>query len=457
MDDKARSGDVESVFLLPFKINNLYNVFGVIRHVRGVTYVGYVDLRRSGVDIPSRVVVARLLTDTNSPDPTFGNNGVAEAIFEHPLLSNLEVGLAMVPQDDGGMVVVVRDASHWHVAGLAKFTSAGQLDTSFGEGGVIVHHIAESLTEVERSDAIADPQNFEERAVGAMGSNALISLVSKSLLYAYDTSIQGTPGVGLLARFLPDGMLDKDFGEDGVVRIVPPEYVGRTVIVHGATVLPDGRIAVVGFVYRLDGTTLREIKGMIFRCLADGTADKSFGDDGFVLTSPPSDFSEKEIASFQFKSVSVGLDESLVCSGLLFIQSASGRTETIYGTLHRFDGGGQLDQTFNGEGVVVFGQKRTANYFNFVGLQHNGKIVAGGHLEDISEGGQSSKILVARFNADGARDISFARQGWATATLESGRCFANSMFVDEFSITLGGTYLRTANSPRDAIVINFTV
>ena len=79
---------------------------------------------------------------------------------------------------------------------------------------------------------------------------------------------------------------------------------------------------------------------------------------------------------------------------------------------------GDLDLSFNGSGKNRIGFGRGNDQFNGVAVQTDGKIVAvGGAVDGIS--GSNSGYSVARFNADGSPDTSFAGDGFVDTRFES--------------------------------------
>src|SRR4030095_7517656 len=72
--------------------------------------------------------------------------------------------------------------------------------------------------------------------------------------------------------------------------------------------------------------------------------------------------------------------------------------------LARYDSGGPLDATFDGDGKVVSNFGSTSESARAVALQPDGRIVVAGTS---SSRERASDFLVARYNADGALDTSF--------------------------------------------------
>jgi len=138
----------------------------------------------------------------------------------------------------------------------AAFAAPGDLDETFGVGGVV-------RTDVDRIDSPSD---------------LVIQPDGKIVAAGFTTDSIGNRKV-LVARYLPNGALDADFGAEGIV--VPNRN-------HG---LPP-RLAL-----QSDGKIVLATRGspggsvFVYRFGADGTPDSSFGisGDGTAQVLPPSD------------------------------------------------------------------------------------------------------------------------------------------------------------------------
>jgi uncharacterized delta-60 repeat protein len=109
-------------------------------------------------------------------------------------------------------------------------------------------------------------------------------------------SLFTTPTVNLsvfaLARFNLDGTLDTDFNEDRGESIQGTVWSDCGVITgcddemaFAVTVAPDGKIVVAGQAYMDTGSSPWDMQYAIVRLNAGGTADTSFGNDGWVTSS----------------------------------------------------------------------------------------------------------------------------------------------------------------------------
>lgn len=140
-------------------------------------------------------------------------------------------------QGDGKIVVAGNDASD---IALARFTSAGALDATFGTGGTVT------------LDA------------GAVDRLAGVRLQSDGRIVAAG-SIDNT---FLVARFTSSGAPDATFDDDGIATVADGGYGGARAL----ALQSDGKIVVAG-------------SGTVARLTAAGALDPSFSDDGVATAS----------------------------------------------------------------------------------------------------------------------------------------------------------------------------
>lgn len=221
--------------------------------------------------------------------------------------------------------------------------AAGELDPSFGEGGIV-------------RDAIS----------GLDGTVQLLVLSGKRLLVAavVDADL-------VLARFLPDGRLDPTFGDGGRIR----PYDGAEPLFHVSRPEPsaDG-----GLVF---GTNLGT-RPALMRTTGDGMLDPRFGDGGVVVD-------ERQDAP-----IPVDLIED--ARGRLVTAGGSANTAT----LARYLADGTPDTSFGRDGLVqvppdVAGARC---HLSSVIEQPDGHLVAGGTCYSFPP----SQPLLVRLDPDGA-------------------------------------------------------
>jgi uncharacterized delta-60 repeat protein len=159
-----------------------------------------------------------------------------------------------------------------------------------------------------------------------------------------------------------------------------------------------------------------------------GPLDPTFGGDGRVTTDLGSD--DRVVA------IAVQSDGKIVVAGTTRISNA------LKGILARYDAGGTLDPTFDGEGIRVL----DAFIPGDVALQADGKIVVGGTADFMG---------VARFNSDGMPDTSFGENGVAQAVdLFYGRGEAVALQPDGKIVLVGKTFQESEGG--EISVVRFT-
>lgn len=184
--------------------------------------------------------IVRLLPD-GSPDSTFGDSGLALG----PPFPASDCS-AMLVQPDGKIVLAgTRSNTPDTPVYVFRFLANGSIDDAFGSDGV---------AEVYPPDGWPEPHCLLSQSDGkiVLGGN--------------------TNGVALLTRLHSDGNLDANFGNSGFFQ--PPSLTGAVQQVYqddtGTLLMSGTRYTSAGF------------RIYLARATADGEADTSFGNGGFV-------------------------------------------------------------------------------------------------------------------------------------------------------------------------------
>jgi uncharacterized delta-60 repeat protein len=299
--------------------------------------------------------LARYETD-GSLDPGFGNGGLMIANLR-PLGADTIYGLALQP--DGKILaagttfpdkVVLRTNADFM---LARYTSTGAPDPTFGIAGAVT-------TDFHR-------ESWDEARTLAVQPDGHI-------LLGGSTNSGGGPGVLFgadqlsLARYTPQGFLDRTFGDGGMVVIDGGSMVEAF---RALALLPDGTMVAAGFV---DG----EHRGNLLLARLDGhgVLDPGFGRAGMTIT----DFGS---GSERLEGIALQPDGWIVAIG----QVATGRSADLAAV--RYDPGGHLDPAFGNGGLVTFDFEGREDRAHALVLQPDGGIVAVGQSE--------TDFAVARF------------------------------------------------------------
>ena len=309
-------------------------------------------------------------------DPSFSGDGWVRTLDVRTPTNDYfpRSGEDVALQHDGKVLVAgeILDAtSHWYF-GVLRYTPSGSLDRSFDGDG-----LAElDLGEAEFAHAVAVQRNGRIVVAGETDCQYAVCFA--------------------LARFLPDGSLDRSFGSNGVVRTTFATYGASRA--NDVAVQPDGKIVAVGMRFRGDDAQNDELFA-IARYLPDGRLDKSFSRDG--LASIDFGFGDADATAV-----------ALQRSGKILV--AGHGTRNVYRTeedfaLARLRANGTLDRSFSRDGRVTvdFGHQ-LSDSVRGMALRSDGRIVLAG-----SSGKRDTapRIAVARLQPNGRLDRSFGAGG----------------------------------------------
>src|SRR5580658_7583215 len=198
--------------------------------------------------------VSSAQAQAGSLDTTFGTGGTVTTSFADGV-----AGFGAFEQSNGDIVTVAQVNFVNNVGtgiGLVRYTSAGELDTTFGTNGITVTTFA---------GISFDPFGFAVQKNGGI------------LIGGVATTTSGLNKFGM-ARYTSNGVLDTTFGTNGLVTT----KVGTRSDAPSALLLqPNGQIVMGGF--EVAGGN---IPGMsLVRYNATGTLDTTFGKGGISLAS----------------------------------------------------------------------------------------------------------------------------------------------------------------------------
>lgn len=272
--------------------------------------------------------------------------------------------VAVAVQPDGKIVVagppVVTDPVGSNIV-LCRYLADGSLDTTFSVGVIA----------------------FES----AITSISAMALQTDGKIVIVGASFDG----GIVMRYNTDGTSDSAFGQGGQVTLDFSAESPTSTEFDAVAIQPDGGLLIAGYTTAAG----QNRDAMVARLTPEGSVDRSFGTLGHA-TAP--------FGSGQNKFLAMGLqsDGRIVAAGTAVPVGVSS-----HAVLARFDQGGQLDNSFHGNGMFAVGPRETVGGLGSVGwifVQSDAKIVAGGAA---SEG-----IALVRLNgSDGSVDLAFGANG----------------------------------------------
>ncbi len=291
-------------------------------------------------------------------DTTFGQRGIITNII-NPIRQN-SFPRALAIRNDKKIVV---GGSTNNEIFTMQYDQNGELDNSFGLNGIATANSGESL---------------EARSLAMQNDGKLI---------AAGYSNKGGRDNFALVRYTIDGNKDFTFGNNGIV-ITP---LGISSYSNKVLIQPDGKIVLVG---SSKSNNQSDYNFTLARYNSDGTLDNTFGHNGAVFTTIGTSMSYPYSAQIQ-------IDRKIVVAGLSF----NGKKVI---TLVRYKVDGSLDNTFGSGGVVTTPIGVSDSEARSVAIQEDGKIVVAG---DYSNGFNNNDFVIARYDSNGVLDFSFGTNG----------------------------------------------
>jgi uncharacterized delta-60 repeat protein len=260
------------------------------------------------------------------------------------------------------------------VSGRTVRAVDGDLDPTFGTDGKV-------LTDFDHSTDIAN-------AVAVQADGKLVVVGTTYINNDY------TGEDFAVARYNPDGTLDKTFGAGGKVQT---DFPGLAAVASSVVVQSDGKIVVAGGAFPLF-TFLGDFK--VVRYNSNGSLDTSFGDGGIVTTNFPE-------GSYAF-DVALQPDGKIIAAGTVFVDFNPGESSDTDFALARYNQDGTPDATFGNGGQVSTDFLGLEDDAFSVLIQPDGKIVAVGSANDPAN---FYDFAAVRYLSNGTLDTTFGVAG----------------------------------------------
>lgn len=344
----------------------------------------------------------RYLSD-GTPDPAFATDGV----FSYELDNEADLYSAVITSE--GKIILAGSTTDYQSYRLLliQLNADGTLDDSFGTGGVVAQSVS----------VVVD--NAED-----MGYDVALDAVGNILLCgsSFDENYVRRP---IIARFTSTGVLDTDFGLDGIASI-PAGTAGESAF-KGILVQPDGKIVASGYF----GNSELWFVMLLVRFNDDGSLDPDFGDAGVVKYNYGNVDDEGE-------DLKLTSDGSILVCGVTVTQ-----TYNYSALLAKFTSDGVLDQDFGDAGTV----EEDLGNFDFasnVAVLSDGSILMAGS-SGVGPPGSFDQV-VWKYLPDGAPDASFGINGYSQQVIPDYSTMIYGMDVQEDGkILIGGQARTTVN------------
>jgi uncharacterized delta-60 repeat protein len=280
-------------------------------------------------------LVTKHLSD-GSLDMEFGDNGYVITNYNdyYMFMSS------MLVQNDGKIIVAGKYGSYVNDLAMIRYLPNGELDTDFGANGIVITDVGGNICMIE--DIVIDNDD-KIIAVGKGQDNMC------------------------LVRYLPDGSVDMEFGNNGFVFT----QFGSSSRLSTVTLYPDGKILTAGFYQGSINTMLT-----ILRYLPDGSLDPLFGTNGstFIPTG----------CTVRPSNIILQPDNEI------YVSSTSYLGGWRFYTIFKLTANGLPDDSF-GNGGKVNTYINNDDYCNGIVFQKDDKLLAAGHT--MEDGSRSFSIV----------------------------------------------------------------
>lgn len=279
---------------------------------------GFVQ-KREGPDYSDFVLIC--CNEAGELDPAFGFAGIAtttfhgvlnEAVYSVRFLRGNRVLAAGSGEFRTGRAMIV----------AARFDRYGQLDRSYGIDGRIITPFT------GHADA-----RITDMAIDAAGRLVVIG----------NATIRGRNQL-VMVRFHNNGAPDRSFGSRGVVTLTPNGALAERT--GSLALYSDGRVLVAGEAL----SDRNENRVLLARFLADGTLDRSFGNQGRVLKAVD------RTVEVKVTDIALAVGEKIILAGKALLAGGANRM-----LLARFTRSGNPDLTFDGKGYLLSDLDRAAD------------------------------------------------------------------------------------------------
>lgn len=198
------------------------------------------------------------------------------------------------------------------------------------------------------------------------------------------------PIVLLVLAILAAGILNIVSANPGDFSVSLSESEGRGAALASA-LQPDGRIVLGGY-----GSCGNFVCFAVIRYTEDGALDTTFNGNGKVVTAFGN--SKSYISAVEIQS-----DGKIVAAGYAAYRHPTGSYFSRVFALARYNPDGSLDNSFGEGGKVQTNLRSYLSELKALAIAPDGKIVVAGR--------SNSSAVVARYNADGTLDNTFAKNG----------------------------------------------
>jgi uncharacterized delta-60 repeat protein len=325
-------------------------------------------------------------------DSTFGISGKVQTDFA----TGDECAYALTVQPDGKIVVSGSAQGAGNFA-VARYLANGTLDTSFSQDG-------KTLPDGGRT-------SYESYAV-------LVQSTGRIVAVGYGKGYYSNSEAFTLYGLTSDGAMDNDFGLEFAMTYTKSQDMA----IQG-----DGKIVVGGYT-RTDYSQDEDF--LLARYNTDGSLDTSFGKNGLSIVDIGLTYDEANVIEIQS-------DGKILLAG----DTCDDTHMNCQMGMARFNTNGSLDTSFGVGGIITTKAGKDMFVINDITLQSDGKIILGGTGYNAGGSGfPDSDFILVRYNQSGVLDSSFGSAGIVVTDI------GNADGISSLLIQTDGKILAAGNS-----------
>ena len=356
-------------------------------------------------------------------DATFGTSGVTSVARG----SGCTV-TALSRQSDGSLVAagyVQSGGTAGRDGCLMRFTSSGQLDSTFGSNGVLTVDFGtpfdwlNSLLILNNNLILVAGFKYDNGAAtpvvariktdgsldtsfgigGKLDVSRMAGQFGSTLLAAADNGFYLGSNSGVVMKCDKYGIPDSSYGYNGLVQTGISASTARGCYAHG----PDGSL-LVGGSRHINGNS----RGTLARLTSEGRLDNGFGTGGLV---------ENDVSTTYYDSYDVIEFDPISNTVLALGTINAGNVPTAYKVfISRFKTDGRLDSDMGSQGTAIM------DFGPLTNLAHDFKRLPDGRLLICAsyQEGNNGTVILSRRLANGAPDLGFQDTGFVSHSFGGG-------------------------------------
>jgi uncharacterized delta-60 repeat protein len=303
------------------------------------------------------------------------------------------------------------------------------LDSSFNKTGYLTSYIIEDGYAIAKDIALNNENNII--VIGAAGKPQ----TTKHFAVIWKFDLNGNP-IQYFGNSKGYIIIDKISQNIGL------PYIKTVCLTKDNKILVGGRVAVSENL-ELGGSAY----GSIFKFNPDGSYDKSFANNGFLLLN----IENNQIQRIpQINSIKLDSNEKIIAVGNVFTKNKNNKDIIIL----RINPDGSLDKTFNNKGYITlnaFEQIDMDDIANSVAVDNKNNRI---YITGYSRGINANDMVICCLKSDGTLDKTFGYNGIATFNNDSVNMgdYGNSIIVDNQDRILVAGYTRSKRGDYDIII-----